>query len=571
MRPFLYRMCLLRLSRLDPRFSLGAAVGWTMLTVSIVIASVSGIWAAHVSRAAVLSAQKQHLQTLADQVAGELSQGIMLRRQALRVAATMLAQRTLSLRADGPKVVLDDLQKTYPELVSIEAFDRNQRRYAISGAGKGESAELSGKFIELISSISDTTGLEIGTLVAQLDWEWVNALGQTLNPDMQGDKSEEWLLLNDQNVVQIGSVPFRVGSRFVEEDSLLRISARPTSAPELARLGWKVVAIQSLSAVRHDADVTGWHIFLSILLLGIAGGILFIPLGSRLLHRIEIITESAEKMLDGTEQQIAVPSGSDEAARLGNVLAKLINTLKAERESLRLLNVDLDRRVAARTHEIERLAEESRYANTVRERLRLARDLHDTLGHSMMAMLAQIRLLKRLAASDPAALPVELEQAEVTAREGLVEARAAITQLRFNAVRDIGLGRALNEHLKRFGERTGILTELSCTPTIADFSEASAETLFRIVEEGLRNIERHSDAQKVTLSLSTGEPDEQLHIVLADDGKGFDLDALPMGHFGLVGMKEQAQMIGAQLSIEAKVGSGTRITISLTRSDTSRY
>lgn len=554
-------------SHLDPRTSLGAAIGWSMLVVSIVIAAISGLWATHVGRTAVLASQKEHLQALADQVAGELSQGIVLRRQALRAAASMLAQRSITGGMGDAKTILDDLRQAFPELVAIEAFDRDQRRIAVSRAGTDESAEPIGKFIALVSPVRDSQGHEISTLVAQLNWEWVSAMGQAINPEMHAEKGEEWLLVDDRERVQTGSKVARVGLRFGDEGTYLKVSARPTSAPELVRLGWRVVAIQPLAEVRHDANVTGSRIFISILLLGLAGGMLFVPLGRRLTRRIEMITASAEQMLNGTVQQIAVPTGRDESARLGEVLSRLIDALQAERETLKQLNAELDLRVALRTREIERLAEESRYASTVRERLRLARDLHDTLGHSMMAMVAQIRLLKRLATSDPAGLPAELEQAEVSARDGLAEARAAITQLRFNAVRDIGLGTALGDHLKRFGERTGIQTEFSCDPAVTDFAEASAETLFHMVEEGLRNVERHAGAERVSVSLSIGKPEERLRIILVDNGKGFDQNILPPGHYGLVGMKEQARLIGANLFIDACPGNGTRIVISLIRPD----
>ncbi len=100
-------------------------------------------------------------------------------------------------------------------------------------------------------------------------------------------------------------------------------------------------------------------------------------------------------------QKIAVPAGRNEAARLGRALDELLTSLQRERSALQTLNAELDQRVAARTREIERLAEQARYAAVVRERLKIARDLHDTLAHSMMAMLTEIRLLKRAFGDQP--------------------------------------------------------------------------------------------------------------------------------------------------------------------------
>jgi len=85
------------------------------------------------------------------------------------------------------------------------------------------------------------------------------------------------------------------------------------------------------------------------------------------------------------------------------------------------LSGELERRVAVRTREVERLAEESRYAAIVRERLKIARDLHDTLAHSMMAMLSEVRLLRKLEMHDPDSLREELARAEAVAHEGKAE------------------------------------------------------------------------------------------------------------------------------------------------------
>ncbi|HWT53721.1 MAG TPA: sensor histidine kinase, partial [Rhodocyclaceae bacterium] len=250
--------------------------------------------------------------------------------------------------------------------------------------------------------------------------------------------------------------------------------------------------------------------------------------------------------------------------RLGAALDRLLRALQQERDDLRQLNAELDQRVADRTQEIQRLAEEARYSAVVRERLKIARDLHDTLAHSMMAMLTEIRLLKKLAATQPEALAEELIQAEDAARQGLQEARAAIGQIRYNPVRDVGLGVALQDHLNLFADRTGLNCHFDCDPSLATFSEERAETFFRIAEEALRNVERHARARSVTLSLhriDDGGP--QLQMAIVDDGIGFEPDVPHHGHYGLVGLREQAQLAGAQLSIASEPQQGTRVTVRL--------
>ena len=107
-----------------------------------------------------------------------------------------------------------------------------------------------------------------------------------------------------------------------------------------------------------------------------------------------LVTAESEIRLSATTSAVLVLGG---LAQLGSAFAKILGDLQQERS-------ELERRVAVRTREVERLAEESRYAAIVRERLNIARDLHDTLAHSMMAILSEIRFLRRLQSRDPAAV-----------------------------------------------------------------------------------------------------------------------------------------------------------------------
>lgn len=177
-------------------------------------------------------------------------------------------------------------------------------------------------------------------------------------------------------------------------------------------------------------------------------------------------------------------------------------------------------------------------------------------------MLTEVRLLKKLHVHDPAALSDELVHAEQAAHQGLKEARAAITQLRFNAVRDIGLGAALADAIKLFSERTGLAVDYSSEPRAASLADERAETLFRIVEEALRNVERHAMASLVRVSLRDAA-DGRLELSIEDDGVGFGSSAPHPGHYGLVGLREQAQLIGAALSIQSAPHEGTIVRLAL--------
>jgi signal transduction histidine kinase len=168
----------------------------------------------------------------------------------------------------------------------------------------------------------------------------------------------------------------------------------------------------------------------------------------------------------------------------------------------------------------------------------------------MMAILAEIRLLRKLQAREPAALAEELARAETVAHEGLREARSAITQMRATAVRETGLGPALSREFEHFVNRTGVLGEFSADPEPSRFGDERAETLMRMAQEALRNIERHSKATQVAIGLKTID-ESGIELSIADNGIGFDPRASQPGHYGLVGLREQADSIGADLVLES--------------------
>lgn len=290
-------------------------------------------------------------------------------------------------------------------------------------------------------------------------------------------------------------------------------------------------------------------------------------------RRLSWLARDAEAVRTGRVPALHPPKGVDEVSRIGSTLAQLVDHLQAEKQSLQALNAELDRRVAERTLRIERMGDEARHAAVTRERLHIARELHDTLAHSMMALLTQVRLVRKLRdRMSPAELGAELERAEVVAATGLAEARAAITQMRDNGVHDTGLGRALDDLARRFVQRTGVQCGLTADPGMAVWADDRAETVFRIVEEALRNVERHARARSVRVDLRVDEEavgqrageGRRVMVEVVDDGIGFDPARPAPGHYGLRGMQEQAALIAAQWEIVSRPGHGTRVSLRMT-------
>jgi signal transduction histidine kinase len=199
---------------------------------------------------------------------------------------------------------------------------------------------------------------------------------------------------------------------------------------------------------------------------------------------------------------------------------------------------------------------------TARERNRLARDLHDTLAHSLAGLVVQLQAIATLLKAEPDAARSELTKAQRIAQEGLQETRQAIQDLRVDPIEDLGLARALERLVIDFGDRAGVQVELHINDPQASISNSMASQIFFIAKEALNNVERHADAHCVTVTLARQAG--QLLLRISDDGRGFEAGAVAEAErFGLQGMYERAEMIGAQLSVKSEVGQGTVVQLTM--------
>ncbi len=612
---------------LDPRRSLATTVGWLVIALSLVFAMVAAFWLGGMARTSLLQQHGLQLALTTDQLAAELDQAFASRRQALRAAAVMLRTDLGSETPRALRAVLDDLQSAYPEFERIGLADPQGKIVAAgagllegsSVAGRpGFAQGLKGPWIgdvhgavppgkklsplpgdephrsvDMATPVRNSQGHVMGVVGAHLSLRWVRNYARGLRETLHLRDAVQALVLDREGVVLIGpdtlqgkrwhSVPVNDAAfadatqafsrdtthasapafeRLEDGQVVLVTRAEPLAGSALHTLGWRVQLVEPADRAYRRADALWLQILWVSLGLGSTAALLGVLIARHLTRRLTRVTRSVQNVGMGKAQRVEVPSGIDEVARIGAAFADVLGALQLERGELRTLSAELEQRVATRTREVERLAKETRYAAVVRERLKIARDLHDTLAHSMMAMLAEVRLLRKLYVHDPAALPDELANAEQAAHQGLKEARAAITQLRFNAVRDVGLGAALADAIKLFSERTGLAINFSSDPRAASFADERAETLFRISEEALRNVERHAMASLVRVSLRDAA-DGRLELSIEDDGVGFDPNASHFGHYGLVGLREQAQLIGAELSIQSAPHEGATLRLSL--------
>jgi signal transduction histidine kinase len=590
---------------IDPRRSLAAGAMWLIIALAVTFSIAAAVWVGNIARANVVEQHVRRLALETDQLSSDFEQALAARLGAVRAARSM--------QTDLGKV-FDGLVADYPDLDWIAIADASGVIVGANGdLPKGSKvnsspwfvAGLRGPWLGVIDAVErpadesqttpidasalgdmavpvqDKTGRTVGVIAARLSWRRApnHPLRLTDEPDPR--TAAQAYVVNSEGIVLIGPDATRgtswngaAVSSGKEASSAMRferlpngrqvlVSRAPLSAGGgVSSLGWQVLLCEPNERVFQRADALALRILWVSLCLGAATVVLGTIGARQLTRRLKRLTLSVASFGRNEGERIEVPAGVDEAAQLAGAFAKILDELQQERRDLTTLSSELERRVAVRTSEVERLAEESRYAAIVRERLKIARDLHDTLAHSMMAMLSEIRFLRKLQAHDPSSVPAELAHAEEVAHEGLKEARTAITQMRVNAVRETGLGPALSNDFERFIDRTGLTGEFTADADAARFGDERAETILRMAQEALRNVERHARATRVAVALRASGG-THLELQIEDNGVGFDPGEIRAGHYGIVGLREQAELIGAQLRIDTQPNEGTKLTLSL--------
>jgi signal transduction histidine kinase len=242
---------------------------------------------------------------------------------------------------------------------------------------------------------------------------------------------------------------------------------------------------------------------------------------------------------------------------------RLVGILSARRDTSECFNQDDLRIGQALAHqaslaiELTRLAEQSRRAAVTEERMRLAREIHDSLGQALTAAIAQIEAARRAPAQ---AAAVHLEHAMGAARAGLAEVRRSVRWMRTDNDIPVDLVASMGELVARH--------QLWSNATVATrFAEAEcvvpskyADALLRVAQEALMNTVRHAPASPVEVRLAC---DAGMPIVeVRDLGPGFDVDAHTNG-FGLAIMRERIDEVGGTLHIASAPGRGTTVTASV--------
>jgi signal transduction histidine kinase len=255
------------------------------------------------------------------------------------------------------------------------------------------------------------------------------------------------------------------------------------------------------------------------------------------------------------------------ALQAGDTLVGFLGLAFREHTTLDAISQQLLRALAqqaALAIQLTRLAtraqDQARQAAVLEERNRLAREIHDTMAQGFAAIAMQLQGVRRHGGPLPQQVASSLDQVMELARENLLEARRSVLALRPRVLDGAGLHHALTRLVD--GAQRGVVIplvlEVTGSPSAPDAVE---HEVVRIAQEALANAVRHAEASRIWVRLAANE--RGLRLIVGDDGRGFESEAATSG-YGVRGMQERAERIGASLTLVTEPGGGTELILAWT-------
>ncbi|MBM7866658.1 histidine kinase [Heliobacterium gestii] len=195
-----------------------------------------------------------------------------------------------------------------------------------------------------------------------------------------------------------------------------------------------------------------------------------------------------------------------------------------------------------------------------RERLRLAREIHDGPAQGMNSLVLQVELCERLLQVDPERVRRELQDLKGMLRDSLRELRKILYDLRPHGLDDQGLMEAIRRYTADFSERTGLAIETRFFGKARRLERAYELAVFRMIQEALQNVWKHAKAKTVHVVFEIAP--QALSAIVRDDGVGFDAEAMLSGlgdRYGLWGIRERIELLDGEWEILSRPGQGTQI------------
>ena len=314
----------------------------------------------------------------------------------------------------------------------------------------------------------------------------------------------------------------------------------------IAPTGWALVIEEQWEAVTspmlRNTEITPLVLVPALLLALVA-----LWFGARQVVRpLQMLEAKATDLAWGQFEAIEQPVGGiAEIRRLQAELIHMAHKVRAAQESLR----DYIGAITAGQEE---------------ERRRLARELHDDTLQSLIALNQRIQLAQLALADSPAA--GSLAEIQTLMEQTMSDLRRFTRALRPIYLEDLGLVAALEMLTREIGQADNLRVEFQRAGSERRLSSEVELALYRMAQEALSNVARHAQASQVSLSI-TFKPDAVI-MTISDNGRGFQVPAspaelAPSGHFGLLGLHERAELIGARLAIQSTPGRGTQVIVNM--------
>jgi NarL family two-component system sensor histidine kinase LiaS len=416
-----------------------------------------------------------------------------------------------------------------PDLEGVHRWLTNVGKVRITG-GEGDEPDVSFDIVDLVGEdtrlmVLDREGRLLGAarqeappaMPLPLDPATVPGLAEVLPAALAGE-SRRWLHDDSAGAEHLTvAVPVRSDDGVVVGALVL---SGPYSPTQVFAVGWAVAIV-----------LTVFGVIVIALLAGLIGTVFGFFTARGLTRRLDQVTATAAAWGQGDFSRTIEDRSRDEIGRLGrhmNRMAVQLEDLIDARQELSALN----------------------------ERNRLARDLHDSVKQQMFAVSMNLGAAEMLWEQDPRAARDRLQAVRELVRQSQQELTTIIQALRPVQLEDKGLRLALAEHIERWQQQTGITTCFE-----ADVERALPlpveEALFRIGQEGLSNVARHSGATRVLVTLTAGNGEASLTI--EDNGHGFDRRRTRPG-VGLRSMRERVETLGGDVKVESGA-SGTALSV----------
>jgi signal transduction histidine kinase len=208
------------------------------------------------------------------------------------------------------------------------------------------------------------------------------------------------------------------------------------------------------------------------------------------------------------------------------------------------------------------LAAVERQAGVLEERQRMAQEIHDTLAQGFTSIVLQLEAADQALPEDLSSVEDRIHKARDTARINLEEARRLVLALQPEPLQHTSLVEALKREVERWEQNTGVSADLSVTGDRRTLHPQCEVTLLRALQEGLNNVYKHAQAEKVNITLSYMA--DQVALDIQDDGQGFDPQNLDTSRgFGLQVMRQRAEQNGGTVIVESAEGKGTTLVIQI--------